>query len=55
VSLDHPVERRARDVEAAVGRVDDPATINVASGEPFIRSLNRLGFVSLDPAIARGL
>ena len=29
---------------------DGPNTINVASDEPFIRSLDRLGFVSLDPA-----
>jgi hypothetical protein len=30
---------------------DGPSTINVASDEPFIRSLDRLGFVSLDPAL----
>ena len=29
---------------------DGPSTINVASDEPFIRSLDRLGFVSIDPA-----
>jgi len=29
---------------------DGPSMINVASDEPFIRSLDRLGFVSLDPA-----
>jgi len=29
---------------------DGPNTINVASDELFIRSLDRLGFVSLDPA-----
>jgi len=29
---------------------DGPSTINIASDEPFIRSLDRLGFVSVDPA-----
>ena len=34
---------------------DAPATINVASDERFIRSLDRLGFVSLEPMVsARG-
>ena len=28
---------------------DGPTAINVASDEPFIRSLDRLGFVSLEP------
>ncbi|MGI0130264.1 MAG: hypothetical protein ACREEC_08975, partial [Thermoplasmata archaeon] len=27
-------------------------TINVASDEPFIRSLDRVGYVSLDPAVS---
>jgi hypothetical protein len=38
-----------RRVEVADG--DAPETINVASDEPFIRSLDRLGFVSLDPGL----
>ena len=40
--------------QLTVGQADEPATIDVASDEPFIRSLDRLGFVSLDPAIERG-
>jgi hypothetical protein len=32
-----------------VGDQDGPYTINVHSDEPFIRSLDRLGFVSLPP------
>lgn len=35
--------------ELTVGDRDSPGTINVASDEPFIRSLNRAGFVSLPP------
>ncbi len=31
---------------------DRPATINVASDEPFLRSLHRLGVVSLEPSLA---
>jgi hypothetical protein len=31
---------------------DADQTINVASDEPFIRSLDRLGLVSLEPGIA---
>ena len=38
-----------------VGQADEADAINVASDEPFIRSIDRLGFVSLDPAIGRGL
>ena len=40
--------------QLTVGQADEPATINVASDEPLIRSFDRFGFVSLDPAIARG-
>ena len=32
------------------GDRDGPEMINVASDEPFIRSLDQLGFVSLEPA-----
>ncbi len=37
--------------QLTVGDRDGPETINVASDEPFIRSLDQLGFVSLEPAI----
>ena len=37
-----------------VGQADEPATINVASDEPFIRSLDRLSFVSLEPTLSAG-
>ncbi|MHB8688483.1 MAG: hypothetical protein ACYDB4_14995 [Candidatus Dormibacteraceae bacterium] len=37
--------------QLTVGDRDGPETINVASDEPFIRSLDELGFVSLEPAI----
>jgi hypothetical protein len=33
----------------AVGDQDDPNVINVASDEPFVRSLVRIGFASLPP------
>ncbi|MDQ6793942.1 MAG: hypothetical protein M3067_03750 [Chloroflexota bacterium] len=33
---------------------DGDGIINIASDEPFIRSLDRLGFLSLGPALARG-
>jgi hypothetical protein len=32
-----------------VGDQDDPNVINVASDEPFVRSLVRIGFASLPP------
>ncbi len=32
---------------------DGPATINVASDEPFVRSLHRLGVVSLEPSLSQ--
>ena len=32
---------------------DATNAINIASDEPFIRSLHRIGFVSLDPAVRR--
>ena len=35
--------------QLTVGDRDGPETINVASDEPFIRSLDHLGFVSLEP------
>jgi hypothetical protein len=35
-----------------MGDRDADLTINVASDEPFIRSLNRLGLVSLEPGLA---
>jgi hypothetical protein len=31
---------------------DEPNVINVSSDEPFLRSLHRLGFVSLNPSLA---
>ena len=34
-----------------VGDHDDAFTINIASDEPFIRSLDGLGFVSLEPSL----
>jgi hypothetical protein len=37
-----------------VGDRGAPDTINISSDEPFIRSLHRLGFVSLDPMLASG-
>jgi hypothetical protein len=37
-----------------VGDRDAPDTINISSDEPFIRSLHRLGFVSLEPMLASG-
>ncbi len=37
--------------QLTVGDRDGPETINVASDEPFIRSVDQLGFVSLEPAI----
>jgi hypothetical protein len=37
-----------------VGDRDAPDTINISSDEPFIRSLHRLGFVSLEPMLAKG-
>jgi hypothetical protein len=36
----------------AVADNDAAGTINIASDEAFIRSLDRLGFVSLDPALS---
>jgi len=33
---------------------DGPLTVNVASDEPFVRSLHRLGFVSLAPSLNIG-
>jgi hypothetical protein len=36
----------------AIADLDAPATINVSSDEPLIRSLHRLGFVSLEPEVA---
>ncbi len=41
------VDRR----QLTVADRDAPDTINVASDEPFIRSLDHLGFVSLEPTI----
>jgi len=35
--------------DLTVGDRDTPSTINVASDEPFLRSLDRAGFVSLAP------
>src|SRR5438067_1347811 len=35
--------------ELTVGDRDSPGTLNVASDEPFIRSLDRAGIVSLPP------
>jgi hypothetical protein len=35
--------------ELKVADRDGPNAVNVASDEPFIRSLDRLGFVSLEP------
>lgn len=35
----------------AVADRDAPDTVNIASDEPFIRSLDRLGFVSLPPGL----
>jgi hypothetical protein len=37
------------DQDLKVADRDGPSAINVASDEPFIRSLDRLGFVSLAP------
>jgi hypothetical protein len=37
-----------------VGDRNAPDTINISSDEPFIRSLHRLGFVSLEPMLASG-
>ena len=37
--------------QLAVADQDAPDTINVASDEPFMRSLDHLGFVSLEPTI----
>ena len=37
-----------------VGDTDADHTINVASDERFIRSLNRLGLVSLEPTLSAG-
>jgi hypothetical protein len=37
-----------------VGDVDADQTINVASDERFIRSLDRLGLVSLEPTLSAG-
>ena len=34
-----------------IGDREGKNTINVASDEPFIRSLDRVGYVSLDPAV----
>jgi hypothetical protein len=36
-----------------IGDRDADLTINVASDEPFIRSLDQLGFVSLEPGLAK--
>ena len=37
--------------QLSVADRDATDTINIASDEPFIRSLDRLGFVSIDPAV----
>ena len=41
-------------IKLEVGDHDEPSTINVASDEPLIRSLDRLGFASLDPSLRDG-
>jgi len=40
------------DPNVLIGDKDADQTINVASDEPFIRSLDRLGLVSLEPGLA---
>ena len=37
-----------------IGDKDEDQTINVASDEPLIRSLDRLGLVSLEPTLSAG-
>ncbi len=39
--------------ELSVADRDGPDTINIASDEPLIRSLDRFGFVSLDSSLAK--
>jgi len=38
--------------KVAVADHDAPGTVNIHSDEPFIRSLDQLGFVSLPPGLA---
>jgi len=40
---------RLSGLELTVGDRDSPGTVNVASDEPLIRSLNRAGIISLPP------
>ena len=46
-----PLTNELNQPQVMVSDRDGPNTVNVASDETLIRSMDRLGFVSIDPAV----